>query len=113
MVLADTLFLPSYFHLWHLPVIFIAGMIGEGYGILIGSGGILIQFTLAALGMPLQSVVATDVAGTLGCNAGVLMASPKSIWVNKKLLVLLGVPFFIGGIAGTLFLIYISALVLK
>ncbi len=105
--------IPPYFEAWHLPVVFVAGLIGEGYGTVIGSGGILIQFTLAGLGMPLPSVVATDIAGTIGANVGVITASPSNTWSNKKLLLLLGIPLFIGGICGTIFLVHIPALWLK
>ena len=105
--------LPSYFELWHLPVAFAAGMIGEGYATVIGSGGILIQFVLVSLGMPLPVVVATDIAGSSGANFGIIAASPKSIWQNKKLLALLTIPCFIGGVVGTLFLVYIPTIWLK
>jgi hypothetical protein len=108
-----TQLLPPYFKFWHLPLVFLVGLIGEGYGTVVGSGGILIQFVLAALGMPLQSVVATDIAGTMGANAGVLVASPKSIWANKKLLLVLAISFFIGGVIGTIFLIKIPVKLLK
>lgn len=100
-------FVPDYFELWHLPLVFLAGLIGEGYGTMVGSGGILIQFVLAALGMPLSSVVATDLAGSMGANVGVLVSSPRSIWRNPKLLIVLALPLLLGGIVGTLFLIYI------
>ena len=105
-------FLPTYFQTWHLPVVFLAGMIGEGYAVLIGSGGILIQFVLLSLGMPLPVVIATDIAGCLGTSGGVITASPKHIWANKKLLWILGIPFTIGGIIGTIFLTKISAYLL-
>ncbi len=105
--------LPSYFELWHLPAVFMAGLIGEGYATVIGSGGILIQFVLVSLGMPLSAVVATDIAGSTGANFGIITASPRSIWKNKKLLLLLTVPCLIGGVIGTLFLIYIPVLWLK
>lgn len=105
--------IPPYFHLWHLPVVFLAGLIGEGYGTVIGSGGILIQFILAALGMPLPSVVATDLAGSIGANVGVLSASSPKIWQNRRLILLLSVPLLIGGIVGTAFLVSISAESLK
>jgi uncharacterized membrane protein YfcA len=105
--------IPPYFHLWHIPLVFFAGLIGEGYGAVIGSGGILIQFVLAAIGMPLPIVVATDLAGGLGSNAGALVASPRSIWKNRKLLLILGTPFFIGGVIGTIFLTRISQPLLR
>jgi uncharacterized membrane protein YfcA len=106
-------FIPPYFHLWHLPVVFLAGLAAEGYGTIIGSGGVLIQFVLAALGMPLPVVVATDIAGTIGGNVGVIAATPRTIWDSKKLLIMLTLPFFLGGMLGTVFLIYISLTLLK
>lgn len=105
--------IPSYFHWWHIPIVFLAGMVGEGYAVVIGSGGILIQFALASLGMPLPSVIATDLAGCFGANAGVLTAYPRSIWENKRLLITLGTPFFLGGIIGTIFLTRISPVLLQ
>ncbi len=106
-------FIPPFFHLWHLPVIFLAGIIAEGYAVVLGGGGILIQFALLFLGIPLPTVIATDIAGCLGSSVGAVSASPKSIWGNKKLIILLGLPFLIGGIIGTIFLTKISATLLS
>ena len=97
----------------HLVVVFFAGLIGEGYATVIGSGGVLIQFVLAALGLPLAMVVATDIGGSQGANLGIITASSRGIWNNKKVLLLLAAPVFIGGIVGTIFLIYIPLYVLK
>ena len=108
-----SIIIPSYFHWWHLPIIFLAGLIGEGYGTIIGSGGLLIQFILLSLGMPLQSVIATDIAGSQAASIGVMSASPKTIWKNKHLLFLLTTPLFLGGIIGTIFLAYISTELLR
>jgi len=80
-------FVPQYFQPWHIVIVFLAGLVGEGYSVVVGGGGILIQFVLASLGMPLPVVIATDIAGTLGTSAGVLSASPRKIWSNKKLLI--------------------------
>lgn len=101
------------FQLWHLVAVFFAGLIGEGYATIIGSGGVLIQFVLAALGLPLAMVVATDIGGANGATLGIIAASSRSIWNNKKALLLLATPVFVGGIVGTLFLIYIPLLMLK
>ncbi|MBI2355890.1 MAG: sulfite exporter TauE/SafE family protein [Candidatus Doudnabacteria bacterium] len=106
-------FLPDYFRAWHLVVVFFAGLIGEGYGTMVGGGGVVIQFVLATLGMPLASVVATDLAGSMGASIGVITATPKKVWSNKKLLFVLGLPLFIGGIIGTAFLIKIPVELLK
>lgn len=109
----DFSFIPTYFHWWHLPIVFLAGMIGEGYAVVVGGGGVLIQFVLVSLGMPLPVVIATDIGGCLGSSAGVISAFSKHIWSNKKLLLFLCAPFFVGGIVGTIFLTKISALVLS
>src|SRR3989344_4934066 len=97
----------------HLVVVFFAGLIGEGYATIIGSGGVLIQFVLAALGLPLAVVVATDIGGSQGAELGVIAASKKNIWNNRKALLLLATPLLVGGVVGTLFLIYIPVLLLK
>lgn len=106
-------FIPSFFEWWHLPIVFLAGMIGEGYAVVVGGGGVLIQFVLASLGMPLPMVIATDIGGCMGSSFGVMTAYKRKIWVNKKLLWFLGLPFFAGGIIGTLFLTKISPILLS
>jgi uncharacterized membrane protein YfcA len=108
-------YFPTYFHLWHLPAIFAAGLIGEGYATVIGSGGVLIQFVLASLGLPMTNVVATDLAGCMGADAGIIITStsPQKVWKKKKLLFLLATPLALGGMTGTVFLIYIPAVLLK
>jgi uncharacterized membrane protein YfcA len=108
-------FFPPYFHLWHIPATFFSGLIGEGYATVVGSGGVLIQFVLAALGMPIVNVVATDLAGCVGADVGIIVTSapPKRVWNKRKLLLQLAVPLFLGGIAGTLFLIYVPSDLLK
>jgi uncharacterized membrane protein YfcA len=102
-----------YFELWHLPVVFIAGLVGEGYATIVGSGGVLIQFVLASLGVPLAVVVATDIGGSQGADLGIIAASSRDIWRNKKVLALLAAPSLLGGIIGTVFLIHIPVIVLK
>jgi uncharacterized membrane protein YfcA len=109
----DISFFPSYFHWWHIPVVLLAGMIGEGYAVIIGGGGVLIQFVLFSLGMPLPMVIATDIAGCMGSGLGVISAYSRDIWSNKHLLWYLSIPFFIGGVIGTLFLTKISPVVLS
>ena len=104
-------FIPPFFHLWHLPVTFLAGLVGEGYATAIGSGGVLIQFALAALGLPLANVVATDLAGCMGADAGILsvLMAPRKIWNKRKLFLQLTIPITLGGITGTFFLIHVPA----
>lgn len=105
--------IPPYFESWHLLVAFLAGLIGEGYATLVGSGGVLIQFALATLGLPLAVVVATDIGGSQGADLGIIVASSRKMLNNKKLLFMLALPVFVGGIIGTLFLIYIPIVLLK
>lgn len=102
-----------YFALWHVPVVFLAGLVGEGYATIIGSGGVLIQFVLVTLGLPLAVVVATDIGGSQGADLGIIAASSGGIWKNRKVLFLLAFPLLIGGIIGTIFLIYIPVALLK
>lgn len=102
-----------YFELWHLPLVFLAGLVGEGYATIVGSGGVLIQFTLAMLGLPLAMVVATDIGGASGADWGIIAASSRNILKNKKVLLMLATPTLIGGIIGSTFLIYIPVVLLK
>ncbi|MBI4117954.1 MAG: sulfite exporter TauE/SafE family protein [Parcubacteria group bacterium] len=105
--------LPPYFEVWHLLASFLAGFIGEGYATIVGSGGVLIQFTLAAIGLPLAVVVATDIGGSQGADIGIVLASSRKVLSNKKLLFMLALPMFVGGVIGTAFLIYIPVVFLK
>ena len=99
--------------LWHVPVAFLAGLVGEGYATIVGSGGVLIQFALVTLGLPLAMVVATDIGGSQGADLGIIAASSRDMLKNKKLLLMLAFPVFIGGVIGTLFLIHIPVILLK
>lgn len=102
-----------YFEFWHLSIVFLAGLIGEGYATIVGSGGVLIQFTLVTLGLPLAMVVATDIGGASGADWGIIAASSRNIWKNKKVLFMLATPTLVGGIIGSTFLIYIPIVLLK
>ncbi len=106
-------FLPSYFQWWHLPVIFIAGLIGEGYGTIIGGGSIVMQGVMIFLGVPLQSAIATDNAGALGTEVGILSETRKKVVENKKLAMFMVIPVFLGGVVGTSFLLTIPSAVIK
>jgi uncharacterized protein len=68
---------------------------------------------LATLGLPLAVVVATDIGGSQGADLGIIAASSRKILQNKKTLLMLAAPVFIGGVVGTLFLIYIPVTLLK
>jgi uncharacterized protein (TIGR02391 family) len=46
-------FLPPHFHLWNIPFIFIAGLVGESFGALVGGGSIVTMPALLLMGLPL------------------------------------------------------------
>ncbi len=99
--------------LWHFVVIFFAGLIGESIGALVGGGSV---FTLPALlltGMPLQSAIATDNAGSLGTEAGIISETKSKVLANKKMVLVMAIPLTLGGILGTHLLLTISADVIK
>ncbi len=59
-------FFPVSFEWWHLPVLFLASIIGESYGSLIGGGSIVTLPALLFTGLPLQSAIAIDNVAALG-----------------------------------------------
>lgn len=91
--------------LWHIPIVFAAGFIGESYGALVGGGSIVIQSVLIFLGVPLQSAIATDIAGALGTEAGIIQTTWHSIMKQWRLVLLISISGTLGGIAGTTLLI--------
>ena len=95
------MFFPSYFEWWHLPIVFIAGIIGEGYGSLVGGGSIVIQSCLIFLGLPPHAAVAIDNAGAIGSEIGIISVAWKKVLKYKKLILLLTAALIIGGILGT------------
>lgn len=102
------MYIPEYFEWWHIPVVFIAGLIGESYGSIIGGGGIVIQACLIFLGLPPHSVVAVDNAGALGSELGILSVTWKKILQKRKFVALLTIAISIGGVAGTHFFINLN-----
>lgn len=100
-----TEFLPSYFEWWHLPIIFLAGLIGETIGSIIGGGSIVMISTQTFLGVPLQSAIATDNAAALGTEAGILSETHRKIRRRKRLILWMFIPIMLGGIIGTTFLL--------
>lgn len=108
-----TFFIPSYFEWWHVPLVFLTGLFAEGYGAIVGGGSILTQFVLVSLGMPLNSVVATDIAAVIATDLGIFVEVKGRVLKQKKLLILLGLSLFIGGVFGTYLLSNIEVEMIK
>lgn len=106
-------FLPSYFEWWHIPLVFLGGLIGESFGALVGGGSIVTMPALLLTGMPLHSAIAIDNAASLATEAGIFSETKHKVLANKKLLVLMAVPMTLGGIIGTWLLLTISADIIK
>lgn len=97
--------LPDYFRVWHLPIVFLAGLIGESYGVVVGSGSVVIQLVLTSLGMPLRNVVAVDITGAIGTELGIGMAARHKILPNWRMILRLALPMLAGGAVGIIFLL--------
>ncbi len=106
-------FFPAYFHWWHIPAVFLAGLVGEAYGSVIGGGGIVIQAVEVFIGMPIKSAIATSTAGGLGTEAGIISETYPQIAANKRLCLRMTVPFTLGGIAGIWLLLNVSQTAIK
>jgi len=106
-------FFPAYFHWWHIPVVFLAGMVGEAYGSVIGGGGILLQSVQVFLGVPIKSAIANGNTGGMGTEAGIISETYPDITSNKKLTLEITIPFTLGGIIGIWLLLNVSPNVIK
>ncbi len=99
--------------LWHLVIIFFSGLIGESFGTLVGGGSLFIIPALLLTGVPLQSAIATDNAGSLGTEIGILSETRKKVMANKRMVILMAIPTTLGGIVGTYLLLTVSADIIK
>lgn len=105
--------IPAAFEWWHIPLLFVAVLIGESFGALVGGGSILTMPALLATGIPLQAAIATDNAGALGTEAGILSETRKKVLANKKLTVIMAIPMTLGGILGTWLLLTVPGDIIK
>lgn len=105
--------LPSYFEWWNIPFLFLAGLAGESFGSLIGGGSFITLPALLFVGTPLQSAVAINTAAALGTEAGILSETHKKVFEHRKLVVLMAVPIFAGGVVGTHLLLHVSKSAIK
>ncbi|HET7673081.1 MAG TPA: sulfite exporter TauE/SafE family protein [Candidatus Saccharimonadales bacterium] len=106
-------FFPEFFQWWHIPFLFMAGLIGEGYGALVGGGSLVTQPALLVTGLPLHSVLAIDATGPIATEAGILTETRKDVVKRRKLVLLMAIPVILGGILGTHLLITTSPEVIK
>jgi len=106
-------FFPPYFVWWHIPVIFLAGLIGESYGCIIGGGSILLLATQNFIGVPLKSAVAINNAAALGTEFGILSETHRYVIKNKRIVLLMMLPITLGGAIGTRLLLVLSPEVIK
>lgn len=105
--------LPTYFHWWNIPVIFLGGLVGESYGCLIGGGSIVMLAAQNLVGVPLRSAIAMDNAAALGTQLGIFSETRQHVSENKKLVLFMMVPVTLGGIVGTWFLLVVSSQAIK
>lgn len=100
-------FLPPHFHLWNIPFIFVASLIGESFGAIVGGGSLVTLPAILFVGVPLQAAIATDNAAALATEFGILTETWRKVLANKKLMLLMIIPTTLGGIVGTRFLLTI------
>ncbi len=113
MLLDSLAFLTPGFEWWHLPLLFLAGLIGESFGALVGGGSIVTMPALLLTGVPLQSAIAIDTAASIGTEVGIFAETRKKVIAHKKMVLLLAIPLTLGGIIGTYLLLTIPGDVIK
>lgn len=106
-------FFPAYFQWWHIPVVFLAGMIGEAYGCIVGGGGIVILAAQVYIGVPIKAAIATGNTGGLGTEAGVISETHHQIATNKKLTLQMAIPYTLGGVVGVWLMLHVSTVAIK
>lgn len=92
---------------------FLAGLIGESFGALVGGGSIVTIPALLLTGAPLQSAIAIDNGAALATEAGILSETWHRVKNNKWLVLGMSIPITLGGILGTWLLLTVSADVIK
>ena len=106
-------FFPAHFHVWYLALLFLAGLVGESFGALVGGGSIITLPALLFTGIPLQSAIAIDNTMTLGTLAGIISETYKQAIANKKLVLLMAIPSLLGSIIGTWLLLTVSGTIIR
>lgn len=106
-------FFPSYFEWWHVPLVFMAGLIGESFGALVGGGSIITMPALLLTGAPIQTAIAVDNAAAIGTEIGILSATWRKAKAHKKLTLFMAIPLTLGGVGGTWLLLHVSPVIIK
>lgn len=106
-------FFPAYFHLWNLPLLFLAGLIGESFGAIVGGGSIVTMPALLLTGLPLQAAIAVDNVASLGTEVGILHETRQKVMANKKWVLILAIPLTLGGVIGTWLLLTIPGNIIR
>lgn len=94
-------------------MLFIAALIGESFGALIGGGSLVTMPAILFTGTPLTSAIAIDNGAAIGTEAGIFSETRKKVLARKKLLVLMAVPLTLGGVIGTWLLLNVPGDVIK
>lgn len=94
-------------------MLFLATLIGESVGALVGGGSIATMPALLFTGIPLQSAIAIDNTFWIGTLAGIISETREKIVSNKKLVALLMIPSILGAIVGTWLLLTVSGVIIK
>lgn len=105
--------LPHYFHIWQLPIVFLASLIGESWGALIGGGSIVTLPALLLTGLPLQHAIAIDNTASMGTEVGIVSETWPKVKANWRFVFLIMIPMLLGGIVGTWLLIHAPITILK
>lgn len=105
--------LPETFQWWHMLFLFAASLCGESFGTLIGGGSLVTQPALLMTGLPLNTVIATDHAGQLGAEAGIISETKREIRSRWRLILLMSLPIVLGGTLGVHLLINSAVAIIK
>ena len=92
---------------------FVAALVGESFGTVIGGGSIITQPALLMVGLPLNVTIATDNIGQLGAETGIISETRAEIASNWRLIAFMALPIMLGGIIGIYGLINTSPELIK
>lgn len=92
---------------------FLAGLVGESFGAIVGGGSIVTMPALLLTGIPLQSAIAVDNAASLGTEVGILHETRQKVMANKRWVLILAIPLTLGGVIGTWLLLTVPGTVIK